>query len=177
MLLAALCVPSARASAAGACLNQWACEAIGLEAAGDAPLYPVRVALIDTGVTPAAVPGLPLAPGRNYVFPDGDTEDRIGHGTRLAGIIAGAARAESRVDGVAPGAVIVPLVYQSAHSGGVRQNAGTPALAQAIRDAVDVYGCRVINISAGQRRPDDALRDAVAHAEARGAIVVAAAGN
>lgn len=50
-------------------------------------------------------------------------------------------------------------------------------LAQIIRDAVNVYGCRVINISSGARVDTTTLRDAVAWAERRGVLVVSCAGN
>ncbi len=47
----------------------------------------------------------------------------------------------------------------------------------AIYDAVDVYGCRIINLSLGIDRADEKLRDAVTYAEEKGVIVISAVGN
>ena len=60
--------------------------------------------------------------------------------------------------------------------GKIRQ-VGTHTLAQMIRDAVDVYQCRIINISAGLVLDKDAVRDAVEYAKEQGVLVVASAGN
>lgn len=54
---------------------------------------------------------------------------------------------------------------------------GAAMTAQAVYDAVDVYGCRIINISSGTAADSKTLRDAVDYAASRGALVVASAGN
>ena len=53
------------------------------------------------------------------------------------------------------------------------------AVAQAIRDAVDYTPCRIISMSLGGEASggDPILTSAVAHAQSKGAVVIAAAGN
>jgi subtilisin family serine protease len=50
-------------------------------------------------------------------------------------------------------------------------------LAQAIRDSVDKYGACIINVSLGIKKDDPAVREAVAHVQKQGALVICAAGN
>jgi len=129
---------------------------------------PVKIALIDTGVRLDRLPkGARVEAGRNYVFEGGDTTDRVGHGTRIAGIILG----------IAPDVTLVPLVYYSRYPSGVPTNGGIAAICRAIYDAIDVYGCRVVNLSSGVGVDDPNLRDAVRYAEEKGVIVVSAVGN
>ena len=71
----------------------------------------------------------------------------------------------------------MPLVYCSADEDGREVSGGTAMTAQAVYDAVDVYGCRIINISSGTATDSKALRDAVDYAASRGALVVSSAGN
>jgi minor extracellular protease Epr len=74
-------------------------------------------------------------------------------------------------------AEIVPLVWITRYPNGVLANGGISALCSAVRDAVDVYGCRIINISSGVSIDDEALREAVEYAEEKGVIVISSAGN
>jgi len=69
----------------------------------------------------------------------------------------------------------VPLVYYSKEDKALK--GGLPMITQIIRDAVDVYGCRIINISSGARVDTPTLRDAAAWAEQHGVLVVSSAGN
>jgi len=135
----------------------------------------VRVALIDTGVSLKYIDETHVSDGTNYVFPDGSTDDLIGHGTAIAGIILGSERLGLK--GIAPGAEIVPLVYYSRHISGVPANGGVDAICNAIYDAVDIYGCRIINISSGVLYDDENLRAAIAYAEEKNAVVISAVGN
>jgi len=50
-------------------------------------------------------------------------------------------------------------------------------LAQAIRDAVDVYGVHIINVSLGIKKDAPEVREAVSYAQAQGVLVVCAVGN
>jgi len=130
-------------------------------------LQPVRVALIDTGISPVAIDISRIAEGKNYAIPDRDTADVLGHGTALAGLILDAA----------PDAILVPLVYCTKSANGTIVQCSVNTVAKIIRDAVDAYNCRVINISAGISKDVPELRDAIAYAEERGAVVVASVGN
>jgi minor extracellular protease Epr len=135
----------------------------------------VRVAVIDTGISTRAVAAKNLDKGRNYITPNGSTEDTHGHGTAVAAIIAGSASAG--VEGLCPEAVLVPLVYCVKAADGSMLKGDLDMLSQIIYDAVDVYGCRIINISSGARSGITALRDAMAYAESRGVLIVSSAGN
>lgn len=143
----------------------------------------VTVAVIDTGVAPH--PQLrDLTAGSDLVSPENpdSLRDCDAHGTVVAGIIASADR------GIAPNARILSIRQTSAalsHLDDVDRTRGSLAsLAQAISEAVD-RGARVINVSVvaclipeRARHLDTRVLDAALdHAERRGAVVVAAAGN
>jgi len=136
---------------------------------------PIRIAFVDSGISTRHIDPDHVAEGKNYVFPDSDTLDRIGHGTATAGIVLGAA--DQGVTGVCPEAVAIPLVVMDAYPSGVIKNGGTEALCQAIMDAVDIFRCQIINISLSAAEDTQALHDAVDHAEAQGVLVVSAVGN
>ncbi|MBQ3378745.1 MAG: S-layer homology domain-containing protein [Clostridia bacterium] len=134
----------------------------------------IKIALIDTGVTDkhALMDPDKILTGRNYVFNNEDTEDRVGHGTYIASIIIGA-------EGIAAAsehAAIVPLVYYGI-SPSMPEGSMVTFMCSAIYDAIDVYGCRVINISAGIASDNRQLKAAVEYAESMGAVVVSAVGN
>ncbi len=128
---------------------------------------PIRVAMIDSGISPVIIASANIGEGRNYVLPDRDTADVLGHGTALAGLILD----------TAPDAVLVPLVYSSRAAGGKAVQCSVKTVARIIRDAVDVYDCQVINISAGVSQDVPALWEAIAYAEDQGVVVVASVGN
>ena len=144
------------------------------------PLAGPRVAVVDSGVD-GTHPDLVgrVAAHRSFVGGSALT-DQQGHGTFVAGLIAGTTNNAQGVAGIAfPSQLLVAKV--------VARNRMVPleAEAQAIRWAVD-SGARVINLSlGGLRDPRDAHRDtyspleaaAVRYAIARGVVVVAAVGN
>jgi membrane-anchored mycosin MYCP len=149
---------------------------------------PVKVAVIDTGVDNTNVQlktAVDASSGANYLAVPKDvtgadrkraqspTYDEVGHGTKVAGIIAARPRPGTGFVGLAPDAKIIPLKQNNA------EGKGTPQMmARAIRKAVD-EGARVINISQdtkGARSQSD-LELAVAEAIRRDVVVVASAGN
>lgn len=140
--------------------------AVSGTAEAEQPLV-VRVALIDSGISPIAIDAAHIGKGRNYALPQRDTADVIGHGTALAGLILEAA----------PDAVLVPLVYDTTTAGGKPVQCDLDTIVRMIRDAVDVYDSQIINLSAGVSRDVPALREAVAYAEQQGVVVVASVGN
>ena len=135
----------------------------------------LRVAVVDSGISSAVIAEERIAPGRSYIRPQDGTEDRLGHGTAVAAVIVGSEPA--RLGGLCPTAALVPLVYCSADEDGREVSGGSDMAAQAIRDAVDEYGCRIINVSSGSLTGSGALRDAADYAASRGVLVVASAGN
>ena len=145
------------------------------------------VAVIDTGVSRHRL--LPaLKPGGDYVAPGDGTQDCDGHGTLVAGIIAGAPDAVAAFSGVAPDASVITIRQSSNKFGPVhnhdRQGFGdVDTLAMAVRTAADM-GASVINVSlvacvpGGTVLDDRALGAALAYAvDRKDAVVVAAAGN
>ncbi len=136
---------------------------------------PVRIAVIDTGISTVAIDSSRIIEGYNYIRPVDGTEDKIGHGTAIAGILVGSEAAEA--EGICPNAVLVPLVYATKDEMGKTIKGDTSMVAQAIYDAVDVYTCDIINISSGSTSDSKSLRNAAAYAEEKGVLVVSSAGN
>ena len=126
----------------------------------------VRIAVIDTGFSTEAIPEEKREEGKNYVEPEGSAEDTYGHGTAVASVIL------SENENV----VLIPLVSNVYEKGKIRQ-VENDTLAQMIRDAVDVYQCSIINISAGLVLDKEAVRDAVEYTRKQGVLIVASAGN
>jgi serine protease AprX len=145
----------------------------------------IDVAVIDTGVAP--VQGLD-APGKVVYGPDLSFEsqapnltnlDTNGHGTFMAGLIAGNDGMSYR--GIAPDARIVSLKVGSA-DGAVDVTQVIAAIDWVVQHAHDPgFNIRVLNLSYGtnsvQKPGVDPLSYAVEQAWKQGIVVVAAAGN
>lgn len=136
----------------------------------------VTVAVIDSGINPN-IPALAGRVLRGTQFnlpssPGGMTDtDPDGHGTAMAGIIAGTGASANIPLGIAPQAKVIPIAIKE-------QNLGNTdgKLPDAIRWAAD-QGADVINISYGGAGFRPAVNVAVQYALAKDAVVVAAAGN
>lgn len=105
-------------------------------------------------------------------------QDLLGHGTAAAGIIAARPVDGSDVVGIAPEADILAIrAFQTTDTEN-DQAVGptTRAIADAIRVAAD-RGADVISLSLSQPQPDTSMQSAIAYAQARGALIVASAGN
>ncbi len=127
------------------------------------------VAVIDSGVSPTNDLGARLVAGSSWVGGDSLTDD-AGHGTAVAGIIAGGVDDGAGVDGVCPTCRILSLRVITASQG-----ASPASVREAIQYAAG-QGAAVINLSLGGPGFAD-LSAAVSAATAAGAVVVAAAGN
>lgn len=141
--------------------------------------YPVRVALLDTGIDihhPSLAPL--IGGGTNVVSPGSAPEDDNGHGTHVAGIVAAAIGGDPAVQGVPKAwaseeSVRLYPVKIFDHTGFGR-----------IRDIVSGidwclgHNIQVINCSFGtDQESNRALKDAIDAAERSGVLIVAAAGN
>ncbi|MGA5205778.1 type VII secretion-associated serine protease mycosin [Streptomyces variegatus] len=151
----------------------------------------MRVAVIDTGVdvtNPQLTDAVDVKSGRNFLpknLKDDDgnpiergkengTTDTVGHGTKVAGIIAARPAKGTGFVGLAPDATIIPIQQNDAEGNG---DVGT--LTDAIRYAVQA-GADVINISQDTTKPMPSTSDlaqAINQALARKIVVVASAGN
>lgn len=158
--------------------NGWGYESVGIPAARSAGLTGkgARVALIDSGVNRTGkLAGASILQGVNYITSSDDLYDRIGHGTIIAEILAGAADG-SPVTGAAPDVEILPMKCFAAG-----KSTYLSTILTAARDAVDRYGCNILNMSWGMKdgtsESSQLLREFMAQADSRGVIAVAAAGN
>ena len=200
--LMALLAIAAPASAQNVDPNELGSMSRSLEAIGAGAMWSsgytgqgVDVAVIDTGVTP--VNGL-RTPGKVVYGPDLSWEsqapdarhlDSYGHGTHLAGIIAGredgvpaaTQPGEQRFTGVAPGSRLISL--KAADSNGATDVSQVIAAIDWVVDHRDRYGMkiRVLNLSYGtdgvQPSEIDPLSHAVENAWRKGITVVVSAGN
>ncbi|GHG55089.1 type VII secretion-associated serine protease mycosin [Streptomyces griseocarneus] len=150
----------------------------------DAEGRPVRVAVIDTGVdvkNPQLAGAVDVKSGTDLLSGPkdparGPAVDLVGHGTKVAGIIAARPSPASGFVGIAPESVIIPIRQNDEKGTGTSRT-----LAVGIKQAVDA-GARVINISQETTTPpgpdaDRELELAVGYALARDVVVVASAGN
>lgn len=132
----------------------------------------VRVGVIDSGVNPHPGLGDRLLTGRNYMEdaedPD-DTADEYGHGTSVAGLIAGAG--DHGYIGTAPEAELVPLKITNGKAIKVS------TICRAIYGGIDDYDCDVLNLSLGVTGEFQSLKEAVDYAESQNVLLVSAVGN
>lgn len=134
----------------------------------------VTVAVIDTGVDTKNEQLAGKVLGGKSFAKGKATTDGVGHGTKVAGIIAASPIAGSGFHGLAPDVKILPLQTSTAEEGG---NLAT--MIDAINAAVSA-GAKIINISQGTTANVSKLaplQAAVNNAEAKGALIVASAGN
>ncbi|WP_189546007.1 type VII secretion-associated serine protease mycosin [Streptomyces gelaticus] len=139
----------------------------------------VRVAVIDTGVdnvNPQLRTAVDASAGADYLKggkSDG-TVDEVGHGTKVAGIIAARPRTGTGFVGLAPEATIIPIRQND------EKNSGKDTTMATAIDHAIAKGAQVINISQDTTKPlaeTSTLGRAVARALAKNIVVVASAGN
>ncbi|MET7422278.1 type VII secretion-associated serine protease mycosin [Dactylosporangium sp. NPDC005555] len=133
----------------------------------------VIVAVLDSGVD-AGHPDLAgqVLPGVDLVDGGDGRKDPVGHGTTVAGLIAGRADGNAGVAGIAPGAKILPVRVLDK----LNKYDDPGVVAKGIRWAVD-HKARVLNLSLGGALHSDAIADALRYAAARDVVVVACTGN
>jgi subtilisin len=108
--------------------------------------------------------------GWNFADNNNNTTDTYGHGTHVAGTIAGENN-NFGVTGIAYDAKIMPVKVLGNDGSGTYS-----AIAQGIRYAVD-RGANVINLSLGGDYPNSTLESAIEYADSKNVTVVMAAGN
>jgi serine protease AprX len=142
--------------------------------------YGVTVAVIDSGVAPHV--DLPASRIKKFVdFVAGKTTpyDDYGHGTHVAGIIAGSGANTWAYRGVAPSASIVALKVLGAD--GTGRTTDVMAALEWVLANHAAYGIRVVNLSLGHPIYEPAATDPmvqlVEQLTTRGLVVVVSAGN
>jgi Tol biopolymer transport system component/subtilisin family serine protease len=143
----------------------------------------VTVAVIDSGIDTSNPDFPPLDPSNskdysNYpTLDDTITNTVTGHGTHVTGSLLGRGVNSATYKGVAPGANLVFLKVGNDTDGA----ATSSAVIYALRDAVDVYQAKIINLSMGTwsvyHDGSDQTCQAVDYATGRGASVFVSAGN
>ncbi|NQU43716.1 S8 family serine peptidase, partial [bacterium] len=131
----------------------------------------VIVAVIDSGVdvNHPDLAGVIAPGGWDFAEGDGDLADDLGHGTRVAGIIAAVENGQGGV-GAAFGCRILPFDVSDSR-GQVRVTDVVAAIEEAVSQ-----GALVINLSLSFRFDSELLQEACAVAS-ESAVIVAAAGN
>ncbi|MEV0094319.1 S8 family serine peptidase [Streptomyces sp. NPDC050738] len=137
----------------------------------------VIVAVVDSGVD-SKHPDLTgqVLPGKDFTTAGNPHQDQLGHGTAMAGIIAGHGHGANNADGVmglAPKAKILPLRVAAPGQKYLQDD-----WAPAVRYAVD-QGAKVINLSFTDTgtTPGSAGAEAIAYAQQHDVIVVGGSGN
>lgn len=148
---------------------RWWHSLLGIGTPGMPTGQGVSVCVIDSGIQP--LPQLNVVDGVNTL--DGENPaawnvDQKGHGTHVAGVIAGRSTGPDTFFGIAPD---VTLYSAKVFPGGFVSD---------IVEALDWCRTRrvdLVNMSLGSRRPSAALADAVNQAVEAGVTIVVAAGN
>jgi subtilisin family serine protease len=159
--------------------QQWGLDVIHADAAhATSTGSGAVVAVVDTGVL-ASHEDLEgrLVPGHDFVQNDDTPQDENGHGTHVTGIVAADAGNGKGIEGVAPGASVMPIRVLDKNGEGTTEN-----VAKGIDYAV-AHHADVINLSLGGDAVssliggDDVFTKAVQNALDKGVVVIAAAGN
>jgi membrane-anchored mycosin MYCP len=137
---------------------------------------PVRVAVVSSGVRPGDA-AIPVSGGVDLA---GGTDLTDAQGTEIAGLVAGAARADGQPVGVAPAAEVVDVrVYTDQDSNDPGERPSTPALASGlswVADHAKELGVEVAVVPFGVRK-SAGLRAAVKAVQGAGVVLVAATGD
>ena len=133
----------------------------------------VKVGIIDTGI--GDHPDLAVEGGANTVQGERESDWRdngAGHGTHVAGIVAGRGASGRGVRGLAPGVHLRSYRVFGKGDEGASNYSILKALDRAVAD-----GCDLVNMSLGGPDRDEATRSAIIDARAQGTLVICAAGN
>ncbi|WP_406326097.1 type VII secretion-associated serine protease mycosin [Streptomyces sp. NBC_01617] len=183
LLLAAVAATPAHADSTRS--HQWYLDAMKAEGIWESSTGEgVTVAVIDSGVDPSSpdlkgqvLKGKDLSPAS----PGDEQTDYEGHGTGMAGLIAGTGEADggNGAFGLAPGTKILPIRMPD-DAGKVNGATGdahfNESLPIAIRYAAD-HGAKVINISLANEVGSQQIEDSVTYALRKGSLIFAGVGN
>src|SRR3984893_8150970 len=144
----------------------------------------IGVAVVDSGIAPHSALGQRVVANVSFVTGDSQVTDAFGHGTHVAGIIAGSPAPANGVTpeyagGIAPRAKLVNVRVLGADGTGFTSD--VIARIDWVVANRQLYNIRVINLSLGHSATEgcstDPLCEAVNQAVQAGIVVVVAAGN
>jgi subtilisin family serine protease len=134
----------------------------------------IVIAVVDTGINASLIDLVDnVVPGWNFVDNNADTSDFNGHGTLVATEMGALGNNGEAIAGYCWHCKLMPVRVSS------NGKADDTMIAAGIRWAAD-HGAKVINVSFavdGSAGVDGPVASAVAYAQAKGSLVVAAAGN
>lgn len=134
----------------------------------------IKVGVIDTGVGPHNY--IPVKGGANFVRNEKETDyfdNGEGHGTHVAGIIAGIGdNGTAGFCGLAPGVSLYSYRVFGAGGGDASNFAIMKAIDRAVTD-----GCDLINLSLGSADEDNGIAESIEEAYNKGVVCFAATGN
>ena len=110
-------------------------------------------------------------PGYDFVNDDNDPSDDYGHGTHCAGIAAAVTNNGEGIAGVCWNCKIMPIKSLNNKGGGYNDDLAEGILYAADNDA------DIISMSWGGNSYSNLIRDALDHANSKGVVLVASAGN
>ena len=144
----------------------------------------IGVAVLDSGISPHSALASKVVANVSFVSGDPSVSDVYGHGTHVAGIIAGNTTAAAKVTplyagGIAPGANLINVRVLGPD--GTGQTSDVIAGLEWVIANRAKYNIRIVNLSLGhpvtEPSATDPLCETVADAVNAGIVVVAAAGN
>lgn len=154
--------------------SEWNMQMINADENSEKSTNKVKVAMIDSGVD--YTNGIKVSKRYNLVPGEDDIniiyEDRTGHGTAVAGIIAADSKDKEGISGIAPDNVEL----YSIKALDCENKAPLSRIVEGIYWAVD-KGVNIINLSLGTKKNAEILEQAIKYADSKGVLIVAAAGN
>ncbi|PRO65799.1 S8 family peptidase [Alkalicoccus urumqiensis] len=148
--------------------TNWGYNKVNVQSAADAGLdgSGISVAVLDTGIS-TTHPDLDVADGYNFFSNNTNYDDDNGHGSHVAGILAGT----GNLTGVAPGVDLYAVKIMDDRGQG-RHSVMAAGIDWALEKDIDI-----INMSIGGEETSRTLELATRRAEEHGTMLVAAAGN
>ncbi|MEU4559010.1 S8 family serine peptidase [Actinoplanes sp. NPDC023936] len=131
----------------------------------------VKVAVVDSGVTPVGDLSGKVLRGYDFVNRDATPTDEYGHGTTVASLIAAKTNNGAGMAGVCAQCEILPVRVLNWEGKGASSAVAAGIIYAAKQNA------KIINLSLGGAVGSPVMKDAIAYANGRGALVVASAGN
>lgn len=151
--------------------QQWYLERIRASVLNDYDVPAVRVAIIDTGIDATHADLASQISETKDIFSEPTMQDRQGHGTHTAGIIAAQPNIRMQTRGICPSCQIVAI--KAINDDGYGSDV---TVAQGIDYAIEANAV-VINLSVGSGNDSPAIKAAIERAIAADILIVAATGN